>query len=190
MRNSTHHLAASTLLTLVLLAGCAASPEVGSDTDRNADFAGYHSFALMPRDRVVASLPADAMRNPLVISRIEDEVKQQMQRKGYALAEFTSADLVVDFTIGARERIDVHSSPGGFGFGPMGPWRNDIDVRQVREGTLVIDMFDAHTRHPVWHGWAQKELTAKDIQQSSTPIHDAVESVLAKFPAASSAGRG
>ena len=186
MRNK-QHLAASTLLTLALLAGCAASPEVGSDADRNANFAGYHSFALMPRDRVVASLPADAMRNPLAISRIENEVKQQMQRKGYGLTDFKSADLVVDFTIGARERIDVHSRPGGWGPGPgpIGPWGNDIDVRQVREGTLVIDVFDAHTRQPVWHGWAQKELTRKDVEQSSTPIHDAVESVLARFPQAS-----
>jgi hypothetical protein len=62
---------------------------------------------------------------------------------------------------------------------------NDIDVRQYREGTLAIDVFDVHTRRPVWHGWAQKELTRKDVEQSSASIHDAVESVLVKFPPAS-----
>ena len=36
-----------------------------------------------------------------------------------------------------------------------------------------------HTRRPVWHGLAQKELTRKDVEQSSAPIHAAVESVLA-----------
>ena len=188
MRYSTQRLAASTLLTLALLAGCAASPEVGSDADRTANFAGYHSFALIPRDRVVVSVPPDAMRNPLVIARIEDEVKQGMQRKGYTLSDPMSADLVVDFTIGARERIDVHSHPGGWGPGPVlpgGPLGSDIDVRQYREGTLAIDVFDVHTLRPVWHGWAQKELTRKDVEQSSAPIHDAVESVLAKFPLAS-----
>ena len=102
MPNSTQHLAVSTLLTFVLLAGCAASPDVGSDADRNANFAGYHSFALMPRDRVVVSVPPDAMRNPLVISRIEDEIEQGMQRKGYALTDPMSADVVVNSTIGAR----------------------------------------------------------------------------------------
>jgi hypothetical protein len=188
MRNSTHHLAASTLLTLALLAGCAASPDVGSDADSNANFAGYHSFALMPRDRVVASVPPDPMRNPLVTARIEDEIKQGMQRKGYTLTDPMNADLVVDFTIGARERIDVHSHPGGWGLGPVwpgGPWGNDIDVRQYREGTLAIDVYDVHTRRPAWHGWARKELTRKDVEQSSAPIHDAVESVLARFPSAS-----
>lgn len=181
MRNSVQLLSASTLLTLALLAGCAAAPEVGSDADRNANFAGYHSFALMPRDRVVASVPPDAMRNPPVISRIEDEIKQGMRRKGYTLTDPMSADLVVDITIGARERIEVHSSSGGWGPGPgwPGPSGNDIDMRQYREGTLAIDVFDVHTRRPVWHGWAQKELTREDVEQSSAPVHDAVEAVLA-----------
>ena len=187
MPNSTQHSAASILLTLVLLVGCAASPEVGSDADRSANFGGYHSFALMPRDRAVISLPPDAMHNPLLISRIEEEVKQGMQRKGYALKDPISADILVDFTVGARERIDVRSYPSGWGPGPAGlggHWGNDIDVRQYREGTLASDVFDIHTRRPVWHGWAQKELTRKEIEQSSAPIHDAVESVLAKFPPA------
>jgi hypothetical protein len=183
MRYSTQRLAASTLLTLALLAGCAASPEVGSDADRNANFAGYHSFALIPRERVVVSVPPDAMRNPLVIARIEDEVKQGMQRKGYTLTDPMSADLVVDFTIGARERIDVHSHPGrGPVRGRLGLWE-DIDVRQYREGTLAIDV-STHTRAPLAR-WAQKELTRKDVEQSSASIHDAVESVLVKFPPAS-----
>jgi hypothetical protein len=97
----------------------------------------------MPRDRVVSG-PPDAMRNPLVIARIEDEVKQGMQRKGYTPTDPMSADLVVDFTVGARERIDVRSHPGGWGPGPVwpgGPLGSDIDVCQYREGTLVIDVF-------------------------------------------------
>jgi hypothetical protein len=60
----------------------------------------------------------------------------------------------------------------------------DIDVRQYREGTLAIDVFDVHDRRPVWHGWAQKELTRKEVEQSAAPVHDAVQSVLAKFPSA------
>jgi hypothetical protein len=57
-----------------------------------------------------------------------------------------------------------------------------MDVRQYREGTLSIDVFDGHTHRPVWHGWAKKELSRKDIEQSETPIRQAVTSVLAKFP--------
>ena len=187
MRNRRLRLALSSLLALAFLAGCESAPQVGSDADRGADFKSYHAFAIVPRPRVVAAMPADPMHNPLVISRIEDEIKQELQRKGYAFADDPmSADFVVDFTIGAQERIDVNSHPSAFGPGPWlgGGWGNDIDVRQVREGTLAIDVFDMKTRRPVWHGWAQKELSRKDIEQSSAPIHEAVSSVLAKFPPA------
>jgi hypothetical protein len=74
----------------------------------------------------------------------------------------------------------------GWGGGPGwwgGPyWGNDIDVRQVREGTLSIDVFDAGSHRPVWHGWAKKELTRTDIEQSEQPIRKAVAAILEKFP--------
>jgi len=49
-------------------------------------------------------------------------------------------------------------------------------------GTLAIDVFDGRTHRPEWHGWAQKELTRKDLEQSVEPINKAVSTVLAKFP--------
>jgi len=51
-----------------------------------------------------------------------------------------------------------------------------------REGTLSIDVFDAHTHRPVWHGWAKKELTREDQEHSEAPIRAAVAAVLAAFP--------
>lgn len=62
------------------------------------------------------------------------------------------------------------------------PGGGAIDVRQYREGTLAIDIFDAHTNKPVWHGWAKKELTRSDIERSEAPIRTAVAAVLEKFP--------
>jgi hypothetical protein len=59
-----------------------------------------------------------------------------------------------------------------------------LDVRQYHEGTLSVDVFDTHTHRPVWHGWAKKELTRKDIENSAEPIRNAVAAVLAKFPPA------
>jgi hypothetical protein len=57
-------------------------------------------------------------------------------------------------------------------------------VRQYREGTLSIDIFDVKSHRPVWHGWAKKELSRKDIEQSEQPIKHAVAAVLEKFPPA------
>jgi hypothetical protein len=50
------------------------------------------------------------------------------------------------------------------------------------EGTLSVDVFDAHSHKPVWHGWAKKELTRSDIEHSQKPINEAVHEILANFP--------
>jgi hypothetical protein len=130
--------------------------------------------------------------NPLVTTRAEDDISQELQRRGYTPAtDSANTDFTVDFSIGAEDRININSYPaaymGPLGGGPVwgGPyWGSNLDVHQYREGTLAIDVFDAHTHRPVWHGWAKKELSPKDIEQPAEPINKAVSSVLAKFPPA------
>jgi Domain of unknown function (DUF4136) len=163
------------------LASCAMTPEVASDYDRSANFATYHTFTLMQRQH-------RGISNPLVAIRTEEDITQELLRRGYALAaDPTSADFTVDFTIGSQERTDISSYPAAYA-GPWllgGPyWGSNINVRQYREGTLAIDVFDGHTHRPVWHGWAQKELTSKDLEQPAEPISEAVSSILARFPPA------
>ncbi len=170
------------------LTGCA-TMHVGSDYDRNATFVNYHSFTLMNR----AHRGPGGVTNPLVIQRTEDALKAEMAAKGYQLtSDPASADFTVDFTIGSQERTDINSYPDpyagmGWGWGRPGwwggaYWGDTIDVRQYREGTLSIDIFDARSHKPVWHGWAKKELSRKDIESSDEPIRRAVAAVLARFP--------
>lgn len=167
--------------TAFLLASCATKPEIASDFDRSANFAAYHTFTLLQREH--RGIP-----NPLVAIRVQEDITQELQRRGFTLAaDPASADFAVDFSVGAEERTDVRSYPAAY----AGPWLlaspywgSNIDVRQYREGTLAIDIFDQHTHRPVWHGSAQKELTRKDLEQPAEPISEAVNSVLAKFPPA------
>jgi hypothetical protein len=191
MKSCTAKLSGVRLLTVaavaLAMAGCA-TLQVGSDYDRHVDFSKYRTFAIMQRQHQEA-------HNPLAVQRAEDDITQALIGKGFQQAnDAASADFAVDFTIGSRERIDINSYPqpyaargwAGWGGGPGwwgGPyWGNTIDVRQVREGTLSIDVFDAHTRRPVWHGWAKRDLSRSDIEQSEAPIREAVQAVLAKFP--------
>ena len=170
----------------MLLTGCA-TLHVGSDFDHAANFSGYHIYTVMAREH-------RGSNNPLVVQRAHDAIQAELARKGFvAGSSADQADFVVDFTIGARDRMDVRSYPesyGAFGWwdGPGwwgGPyWGSQVDVRQYREGTLSIDVFDARTHRPVWHGWAKKELTRSDIEHSEAPIQAAVAAVLDKFPPA------
>ena len=175
------------LSALLIMAGCA-TMQVGSDYDRQASFASYRTFMIMHREH-------NNIHNPLVVQRAEDAIVREFTAKGYHLVpDPAGADFTVDFTIGSRERTDINSYPepyggmgwAGWGWGPGwwgGPyWGNNIDVRQVKEGTLSIDVFDGRSHRPVWHGWAKKELSRKDIAESEEPIRRAVAAVLAKFP--------
>jgi Domain of unknown function (DUF4136) len=180
--------AAMLVAAAAALAACT-TLQVGSDYDKSAGFSSYHTFTLMHREHHNRQGAA----NPLTVQRAEDDIKAQLTAKGYQLAsDPAAADFTVDFTIGSRERTDVNSYPPpyvgwGWGWGRPGWWGDpywgaNVDVRQYREGTLSIDIFDAHSHRPVWHGWAKKELSQRDIESSEEPIRRAVEAVLAKFP--------
>lgn len=166
----------------LFLQSCA-TMQVGSDFDRSATFSGYHAFSWMVREH-------HGSQNPLVVQRARDAIQAALTNKGYvAVSETATADFVVDFTIGARDRTDVQSYPAPYdgpywGYpGWWGPyWGTAVDVRTYREGTLSIDIFDAHTHRPVWHGWAKKQLTSSDVEHSEAPIRAAVDSVLSHFP--------
>lgn len=171
------------VVVILMLAGCA-SLQVANDYDRSADFSGFHQFARMERDH-------HGSRNSLVVQRAQDAIEADLAQKGFTqVADPAAADFIVDFTIGSRDRVDVRSYPSAYGMSYRNYpdwwgyryWGNSIDVRQYREGTLSIDVFDARSHKPVWHGWARKELTSSDLENSQRPIRVAVEALLAKFP--------
>ena len=161
------------------IGGCA-SMHIASDFDRKADFSSYHTFAILPREH-------RGTRNPLVARRVREAIEAELARKGYSLVSDTAktADFIVDYTIGSQERTDIEAYPEAF----RGPWvwgnpyfGTYVDVRQYREGTLAIDIFEVRTHQPVWHGWAKKQLSEADIERPEAPIQAAVAAVLAKFP--------
>jgi len=179
--------------------GCS-TLDVGSDFDRQANLAGYHTFMIMDRSHdgvpnppgpfnppALPFSPGEA--NPLVAQYVRDAIPQELARKGYRrVSDPLAADFLVDYTVGAKERLSVESYPGPYsGFGGPGwwggaYWGGGIDVRQIREGTLSIDVFDTHTHRPVWHGWAKKDISREDMENAQQPIREAVAAILAKFP--------
>ena len=174
------------LLAIVFIGTLTActSLKVGSDFDHSATFSGYHTFAWMSREHY-------GTHNPLVVERTRDAIRARLTNTGFVYAEDAAvADFVVDFTIGAHERVDVESYPAPYvgawysypGWWGSPYWGNSIDVRKYREGILSIDVFDARNHRAVWHGWAKKELSQADIDRSEAPIRAAVAGVLENFP--------
>jgi hypothetical protein len=168
---------------VVMLAACTTMP-VGVEFDHSASFAAYHTFACLPGASYGSS---DAS----VVRDAREAIEGELARRGFRRAgDVKTADLMVDFKLGAQTRTQVHTYPPPY----EGRWWSlqdwwahpdsayTLDVRQYREGTLVIDMFDAHSHTLVWHGWAKKELSSSDVEHSRGLIRSAVHSILKRFP--------
>jgi hypothetical protein len=95
------------------------------------------------------------------------------------------ADFMVSYSVVVRDLMDLNSYPASY----QREWSWDeayygtqVDVRAYREGTLVIDIFDAKTHKHVWHGWASKQITDADVENPAPQIWAAVKGILARFP--------
>ncbi len=168
------------LFAALLLAGCA-TLSTGVDYDRAASFGGYQRFAWLPREHTHAG-------NPLNVERVRAAIRAELEAKGLAFTEeLAAADLAVDFTLSSVERTDITTYPVEFragwrwGYGYFG---DAVDVRQYREGTLAIDLFDARAHRPIWHGWAKKPLERRDLADPGPPLRAAVAAVLSQYPPA------
>jgi len=165
------------LLAPIALNACATGPQVSFDADPSVSFANYRTYGW-------SYTAAPAGVNPLTINRIRDSIDRYLTGRGYS--QGGSADFTVAFTVGARNRVEVtdFGGYGGFyrpywgGWGAYGP--RDIDVRNVTDGTLVIDIYDAKTKQPIWHGTATQQVGSKSVTQEQ--IDQAVAAVLANFP--------
>ena len=120
-------------------------------------------YTKLYEEQPLLSAPAEA--SPLASGRIQRAVAKALAAKGFgSVSDVGSADFLVGFTLGARDkvRVDTNRYPVGF----RGPYRwglayyQDVDVRQYTQGRLAIDVFDAKLQRPVWHGYATKNLSS------------------------------
>jgi hypothetical protein len=128
----------------------------------------------------------DFLPNPVTEKRVMEAIELYLTQKGFEIVDLSpTADFAVSFTVGARNKIDVHTDPavidgswrwGKSYFGPT------VIEDQYVEGVLSIDESDVQARTPVWHGYAEKRLTDADFANRSETVNMAVSEVLAEFP--------
>lgn len=158
----------------LILQACS-STNVTTDYDRQADFTKYKSFGWMPvPDRTTMN---PLLRNSLTRKHVENAVSQTLAAKGME-ANATSPDVLVAYHLGVKEKIDVTS--WGYGYGRWGAWGgSNVDVRQYKEGTMVIDLIDASTKELVWRGVGRGAVGSGDPE---TKIREAVDEILSHYP--------
>ena len=168
---------------LIAWSGCA-TLEKGVDFDDSVDFDKYETAAWLT-DYLFAPIDSEPI-SPLTVKRVRQAVEYELLKHGIRVDDSYDADLSIAAVVGARRQLDTkvyrarHRPHGGW----CGAACYDVRFvdRTYTAGTLSIDLFDAETGQPVWHGWVQKAITLEDRQHPKRSIDAAVEALFAGFP--------
>ena len=103
--------AVCTWLCALVLAACASPIHTEHDSDPEADFAKYRSFAWISEDPLMEPRPGVTHGDyisPIDEGRIRSAVDSKLLAKGYRRAEsVNTADLVVSFRIGSQQKAPI-----------------------------------------------------------------------------------
>ena len=101
----------------LLMAACATTPVVRTRMAPQANLANYHTYAFLAKP----GTDVGPYRS-LTTQQLETDVGQELQSRGYvAAAAGEQPDLLVNFIVGAHDRVE--GMVGGPGWGPgWGRW--------------------------------------------------------------------
>jgi Domain of unknown function (DUF4136) len=172
---------------LLLVAGCATRPQVRSQMAPNVNLAAYRSYAFVAKP----GTDKDGYKT-LTTQDIERAVSREMQARGYTFAADGQADLLINFNVKEKDKVEGDVGPGGawgygwgrrYGYG----WGFGFDdyyngITTVTEGSLMIDLVDRARNEVVWSGTAVGELTKKVLDNPGPAIDQSVASIFARYP--------
>ncbi|HEY0776934.1 MAG TPA: DUF4136 domain-containing protein, partial [Gemmatirosa sp.] len=143
--------------------GCASTPSVRVNTTvaPEAQFGSYHTFNILsprPRDVNPASGDDPMVDNSITNRALRDDLRQALVAKGYAPGG-PQADFSVAYYAAARKALDVSTVDYGYPYRRWWGPREEQEVRQVNQGTVVIDVIDRRTNRLVWRGTGRTEVS-------------------------------
>ena len=157
-------------VALVLTTAVLSAQKVSVDFDQAAPFATYKTYAW------VDGTPAP---NPINEERLRMSVDAHLAMIGLRM-NTTNPDVVVVTHVTTKERQELRVS--GFGYGPgWGGGYGTANVETYIDGTLVLDLYDAHTKKMVWRGVATATASDKPTKNASK-INKALDKMFEKFP--------
>jgi hypothetical protein len=165
------------MYTALSLAGLATSfaQQVQTDFDHRADFSQYKTY----------SWEQIKPANSLWTSRIKHAVDNQLAAKGW-----TPAEQGADVAIMAIETTQTQRSLDTFydGFGGGWGWRGfggfgdaTTTEHDYKEGTLVVDMYDAKSKKLIWRGSTEDSLSGKPANNEKN-LDKGVAKMFKAFP--------
>ena len=166
------------LLSLVLLGACR-SYNVTYDYDVTASYGQYKTF-----DYYTSKKGTGGTTN-LMDKRVRAAVEKELLAKGFAMETKADPDFLVTYYPIVHNRKVRTTVRSGWGYRPFygGVGVSTSQVRNHKEGTIVIEIVDFKTNQLIWQGAADGALTdLKNPEDANDVVPKAVRDILAKFP--------
>jgi hypothetical protein len=187
-------------LVAAMIAMSCSQALVRSDYDRGINFARYQTYAWQAE--IDGDENSDVSRNALFEKRLKKAVDYELKSDGYQQST-GNPDFLVAWQLTIADKVSVDSRryyyptygygywPGYYGFGFRSRYygfgyggfygRDELDVDEYKEGTLVLDFIDPKTEALIWRGIYKNEIDESGIIPEEK-IQKAVEEILKRFP--------
>jgi len=168
--------AVCTMFFLTLL-GSAFAQKVRTDFDHQANFSQYKTYSWQEIK------PA----NSLWDARIKNAVDAQLAAKGWTQVPSGGDVAIVAIKTTKNQRTlqtYYDGMGGGWGwrrFGGGGFGESTTTEQDYKEGTLVVDLYDARTKQLIWRGSAEDTLSDKATQNEKN-LYKGVAKMFKAFP--------
>jgi uncharacterized protein DUF4136 len=167
---------------LSLLGATAFAQDVKTDYDKAADFSALKSFSVKM---------GTTWGNPLGEQRVVAEFEQALAEKGWTKTTPDKADALVVLHGATQTKKSLNTfysgdmGWGGYGYrgwgGGMGMGSATTTESEYTVGTLVVDIFNAHSKQLVFRGTAQDELSDKP-EKNQKKLAKASDKMFKDFP--------
>jgi hypothetical protein len=181
------------LVATAVLAACATGPRVRTDYDPTADFGRYQTWGFY---KPIAM--EESGYSSWISDRIKDNVRREMEARGYRLAE-SNPDLLVNFQGIVQEKTDVWTMPRSDfqyfysyrrrAYFAVPVWYDETQVNQYTEGTLTVDLVDATRNRMVWTGAAIGRVVRRSPQEKMAEVDAAITGIFAQYPYRAGSGQ-
>jgi hypothetical protein len=208
---STMLLAAGVIVTAI--AGCSSGSglNVRTTVEPGANLTGLHTFSVLtPPTRSANAAPLSAndpmLENSITNNALRGDLTQAFQSRGYVSAPRQSADFIVAYYAGTKEKFDTTYwgptfDPGwrysyrgrrgwawpyygaGYYGGPFYAGGGGINVNSYTQGQVIVDVTDPRTSELLWRGQGT-EPVSNDPAKYASDLQGVVNGIVAKFPQA------
>jgi hypothetical protein len=204
------------LVTAVIAAITACSSRgvsVRTTVEPDANLSGLRTFyVLAPPTRAANATPLSTndpmLENSITNRALRADLTQAFQGRGYSSAPRQSADFIVAYYAGTKEKFDTTYwgptfDPGwrysyrgrrgwawpyygtGYYGGPF-YYGSNASVSSYTQGQVIVDVTDPHSNELLWRGQGTEPVSS-DPTKYAKQLEGVVSAIVAKFPQLSSA---